>query len=231
MKNHLNTYEYCEMIERQDLLHKQLVPSIQIIEDNSPLISLKNTDFHLMFEPSVKEDYAYLVRQAIVGKIGRISKSLHKKGKLLIIRSAWRSFEHQRLLWDNKIDFMKREHPNLSLDEIEKSVSYFIAPETQSMHTTGGAVDALIYDRKTRRVMDFGTNDGLNIDLSKKCYPYHPGITKEAQQNRELLINLFLNEGFVVDIKEYWHFDFGNVIWALSQKEKFARYGVIRAKK
>ena len=132
----MNAHEYYEIVEKQDLLNKKLVSSIPILEDNSPLISLKDTDFTLMFEPSIKEDYAYLVRQAIVGKIGRISKSLNKQGKTLIIRSAWRSFDHQRLIWENKIDFMKRTHPNMSQEEIENRVSYFIAPETQSMHAS-----------------------------------------------------------------------------------------------
>ena len=76
--------------------------------------------------------------------------------------------------------------------------------------------------------MDFGTNDGLNIDLTDKCYPYHPFISPLAKKNRKLLIRLFENEDFVCDLKEYWHFDYGNVSWAIEKGEKYAIYGIIK---
>ena len=167
-----------------------------------------------------------MVREAVFEKIGRISKLLDRDGKELIIRSAWRSFEHQRLSWENKVSFMQRTHPDKSLEEIKEIVSYYIAPETLSMHATGGAVDVLIYDLKNDKVLDFGTNDGLKMDLNERCYPYHPDISTEAKKNRKLLIDLFENEDFVVDVIEYWHFNYGNASWAI-ETGKDAIYGVI----
>jgi hypothetical protein len=51
--------------------------------------------------------------------------------------------------------------------------------------------------------MNFGTNDALKIDLNDKYYSYHPYIPSHAKRNRELMINLFKEEDFVVDLKEY----------------------------
>ena len=223
----MNAQDYCEMVERKDRFNKQRASKIPIVEDNSPLVSLKEAGLNLLFEPSTMEGYKYLVREAIVEKIGRISSFLKNEDKTLIIRSVWRSFEHQRLIWDNKVAFLEKIHPFKNAEQINEMVSYFIAPETKSMHTTGGAVDALIFDRKNVRVMDFGTNDGLKIDLNKQCYPYHPDITPIARENRKLLIHLFEKEDFVVDVKEYWHFDYGNIIWAIEKKKKHAIYGVV----
>jgi len=189
--------------------------------------SLLNVGFKLVYEPSIKENYRYLVREPIFEKIESISRSLDKENKRLIIRSVWRSFDHQKLLWDECVALHKRKHPDMGIDEIHETVSYFIAPEKESTHTTGGAVDALIYDLKADRVMDFGTNDGLKIDLNKKCYPHHPEISDEAKKNRALLIGLFEAEDFVVDLKEYWHFDFGNAGWALEKGKEFAFYGIL----
>jgi len=220
--------EYCELVERLDRFQKQLIPTIIIKEDNSPLISLKESGFNLMFEPSVKKDYKYLTRKAVYEKIGRISKILDKEDKRLIIRSVWRSFAHQKLLRDRRVKIIQKEHPNKSLEEISNMVSYFIAPEEESMHSTGGAVDALIYDLKEDCVMDFGNNDGLHLELNETCYPLHPDITPQAKNNRELLIGLFEKEEFVVDPKEYWHFDYGNVIWAIEREKKYAKYGIIK---
>ena len=77
--------------------------------------------------------------------------------------------------------------------------------------------------------MRFGTNDGLEINLNDKCYPYHPHTTPEAKENRKLLIGLFEEEDFVVDLKEYWHFDYGNIAWAIEKGKKIAQYGIIKA--
>ena len=162
----MNTREYCINAEQRERLHKQLYPDFPIKEDHSPLVSLKESGFNLRYGPSIIKDYKYLVREAVFDKIGRISKILEQDDKVLIIRTAYRSFEHQRLLWENKVAFMQKTHPDRSLEEIKEIVSYYIAPEKLSMHTTGGAVDVLIYDLKNDRVMDFGTNNGLKIDWS-----------------------------------------------------------------
>ena len=220
--------EYCKLVDRLDRFQKQLIPTITIKEDHSPLISLKESNFNLVFEPSFFKGYKYNVREAIFEKIGRISKILDKQNKRLIIRSVWRGFAHQKLLRDRRIKIIKKKYPNKSLEEICEIVSYFIAPEAESMHSTGGAVDALIYDLEKDCVMDFGNNDGLHLELNETCYTFHPDISPQVRKNRELLINLFDKEGFVVDPKEYWHFDYGNVIWAIEKGEKYAKYGIIR---
>jgi len=221
--------EYCELVDRLDRFQKQLIPTIVVEDDNSKLISLKKSNFNLIFEPSVNKEYRYMVREAIYEKIGRISKILDKEDKKLIIRSVWRSFAHQKLLRDRRVKIIKKKYPDKSLNEIKEIVSYFIAPEEKSMHSTGGAVDALIYDLKKDCVMDFGNNDGLKLELNKTCYPFHPDITPQVRKNRKLLIGLFDKEDFVVDPKEYWHFDYGNVIWAIEKGEKYAKYGIIKA--
>ncbi|MEQ9405602.1 MAG: M15 family metallopeptidase [Cyclobacteriaceae bacterium] len=215
------------MVEKKDLNHKRLFPTVEIREDNSPMRSLRDAGFNLIYEPSIKKDYRYLVREPIFEKIGRISRVLDASDKQLIIRSVWRSFDHQRMLWENCVDSQRKKYPEMEMDEIHKIVSYFIAPPKESTHTTGGAVDALIFDLKTDQVMDFGTNDGLKIDLNKKCYPHHPEISNEAKENRALLIGLFEQEDFVVDLKEYWHFDYGNAGWALEKAKDYAIYGII----
>ncbi|WP_340066847.1 M15 family metallopeptidase [Ascidiimonas aurantiaca] len=223
----MNIQAYCKAVETKDLQNKLLVPSIWVRENHSPLVSLMDTNFNLIFEPSISKDYKYLVREDILIKIGRISKQLNRQNKILIIRSAWRSYEHQKLLWDSKFIYFQKKHPEKSNIEIKDIISYFIAPPTMSMHATGGAVDALIYDKFENSVMDFGTNNGLEIYLSKKCYPYYPDLSPEVKKNRALLISLFEDEDFVCDLKEYWHFDYGNVIWAIEKEKEYAIYGPI----
>ena len=223
----MTTQEYCRQVEQKELLRKKLAATQSVREDHSALVSLKESGFNLIFEPAIVKDCDFRVREAIYEKIGRIGKHLEKQDKVLIIRSVWRSFEHQRRLWEEKFAEIQQRYPGKSPDEIKEIVSLFIAPATESMHSTGGAVDALIYDVKNDCVMDFGNNVGLKLQLDETCYPYHPEISPEARQNRKLLIDLFEEEDFVVDILEYWHFDYGNTSWATEKNKEFAKYGVI----
>lgn len=229
----VNAQEYCEKVEQNYRRHVQHLPTVSIKDDNSPLINLNSSTFNLIFEKSIIKDHKYMVREAVFDKIGRISKRLDGEDKTLIIRSTWRSFEYQRLLWEERVDSLKKKSPKKPIEEIEDLVSYFIARPNKSMHATGGAVDALIYDLKNECVLSFGTNNGpkdeQKIDLNDKCYPYHPYITPEAKKNRKLLIGLFEEEDFVVDIKEYWHFDYGNIAWALEKGKDHAIYDIIEA--
>ncbi|GGX14435.1 M15 family metallopeptidase [Aquimarina muelleri] len=224
----MNSKEYCDQVESHDILHKKLEKKFFIKDNGSPLVSLKDTGFHLIYEPSIIKGYRYMVRQELVEKIERISNHLEQKDKTLVIRSSWRSFEHQRLLWELTVFGMQKKFPNKKVKEINEIVSYYIAPEKKSTHSTGGAIDALIYDKKKDQILNFGTNKGYKIDLSKKCYPYHPAISLEAKENRKLLIDLFENEDFVCDMKEYWHFDYGNVGWAIEKGKDYAIYDIIR---
>ena len=223
----MDAEHYCRSAEREERRREQLLSTVSVREDHSPLVPLKSTGLPLMYEPSMVEDYDYRVREAIVEKIGRISRSLEAQGKTLVIRSVWRSFDHQSRLWEGKMAVMRNDYPTRLEDEIKEIVSHFVAAPEESMHATGGAVDALIYDVGKKRVLDFGNNVGLKLELNETCYPHHPGISEEARQNRRLLMDLFEEEEFVVDSVEYWHFDYGNASWAAATGSEIAHFGII----
>lgn len=124
----MNAEEYSDMVDQKVLLHLELIETIQVIENNSPLVSLKDSSENLIFEPSVKKNYKFMVREEVFEKIGRISKKLSKENKLLVIRSVWRSFQHQQLLWDNFYILLQKKHPDKQPAEINKMVRKFIAP-------------------------------------------------------------------------------------------------------
>ena len=58
----VNAQEYCERVEQKYRQHMQQLPTISIKEDHSPLISLNESGFNLIFEPSIMKDYKYMVR-------------------------------------------------------------------------------------------------------------------------------------------------------------------------
>ena len=225
--NNQAAIEYCQSVKNEGILIKKEMFKMRIEDDNSNLISLTKKNLEFVFEPSFVEGYQYRVREAIVKKLERINAKLIEQNKVLYIRSVWRSHQHQREIRLNKYEFLEKLHPEKTKDQLNAIISHFIAPEGQSMHHSGGAVDALIYDRETNRILDFGSNDGDNIDLNVHCYPFHPSISELAKKNRKLLIGLFEQEGFAVDLNEFWHFDYGNVAWAVSKQLENAIYGPV----
>jgi len=222
-----NTLKYCKEVERKMKEQYLNLRNVIIREKGSPLVSLKKSNQEFVFEPSINLNYSYLVRLEVFQKLENISKKLKTQDKVLVIKSVWRSVKHQKILWSNKIKELRKKHPGRHLEDIEKMASIFVASPKESMHLTGGSVDALIYDLKKEKIIDFGTNKGYKIILNKKCYPFHPGITLEEKKNRKLLISLFESEDFVCDLTEYWHFNYGNTAWALEKNKKCAIYGPV----
>ena len=41
-------------------------------------------------------------------------------------------------------------------------------------------------------------------------------------------MTLFEEKDFVCDLTEYWHFDYGNAVWALEKKREHAIYGAVK---
>jgi D-alanyl-D-alanine dipeptidase len=226
MKNQ-SAIDYCQGVKNEDILIKKEMFKMPIQDDNSELISLTKENFEFVFEPSFMEGYQYRVREALTKKLERINTKLIEQNKVLYIRSVWRSHQHQREMRLKKHEFLAKLHSEKTKDQLNAIVSHFIAPEKQSMHHSGGAVDALIFDRETKQILNFGSNNGDKIDLDVHCYPFHPNISETAKKNRKLLIGLFEQEGFVVDLKEFWHFDYGNVAWAAIKQLDNAIYGPV----
>jgi hypothetical protein len=101
------------MVEQEKRLQKQKRKTTRVEDDGSPLVSLKEGGFGLEFEPSVIKDYRYLVREAIAEKIERVVRRLHEQDKTLLIRSAWRSFQHQRLIWEERVEYLRQANPEI----------------------------------------------------------------------------------------------------------------------
>ena len=99
-------------------------------------------------------------------------------------------------------------------------------------HSTGGAVDVTIVNDRGIP-LDMG---GKIDELSERSHPdyYISDRDDENQQyqfNRQLLYRVMTNAGFCRHPGEWWHFSFGDQMWAWLQNEAgsqaIARYGRI----
>ena len=62
---------------------------------------------------------------------------------------------------------------------------------------------------------------------SELCMTHSKIISKEAQNNRKLLLTILEQQGFINYPNEWWHFSYGDRYWAYYQSDKQAIYGSI----
>lgn len=101
--------------------------------------------------------------------------------------------------------------------------------KTPPPHSTGAAVDITLVD-DTGEIVDMGSPiDELSARSHPNYYAHHDH--PQAQQyhhNRQILHEVMLKAGFQRNPREWWHFSYGDQMWAwLNQNNSTARYGRI----
>jgi D-alanyl-D-alanine dipeptidase len=123
---------------------------------------------------------------------------------------------------------VKSENPDWSDEEINHEVGLVVArPIGITNHVCGGAVDVMLVNQNNEP-LDFGTKYAP-VDESgrKKCPMFADDLTDEQKQNRKLLRNRMESVGFVWYPGEWWHYCYGDRMWALYTGQKKCFYGPI----
>ena len=87
------------------------------------------------------------------------------------------------------------------LDKEELFMRGYIA--SRSSHSRGSTVDLTLFDMRTGKELDMGSPFDYFSEVS---HPDYTGITKEQYDNRMLLRNAMLRNGFEPFDCEWWHF-------------------------
>lgn len=153
----------------------------------------------------------------------------------LYVEDGLRSTELQSRLFNELIlAALKEQHPTMSESELLERRNQIIArpstPDNPSPHATGGAVDLRLRFKPSPWTPDFvpdsfvdmGHTDGdtgtrNNPDYFEEFPPTTPEEVK-AQQHRRLLYHLLTSYGFTVNPHEWWHFDYGDQLWAFMRQ-------------
>ena len=149
------------------------------------------------------EPIALLTKEATASLIGA-SNDLRKQGYLIKIYDAYRpqrAVDHF-VSWANDFDDtrMKDEfYPDL--DKSSLFSSGYIA--YSSGHSRGSTIDLTLVDAATGKDVDMGGSFDYFGTLS---HPDYTGITEKQYQNRMILRNAMVNNGFSPLSTEWWHF-------------------------
>jgi zinc D-Ala-D-Ala dipeptidase len=132
---------------------------------------------------------AFLQRPAAEALL-RVHRKLTQHGLGLVIFDAYRPWSVTKKFWD--------ETP-------PEKRSFVADPKVGSKHNRGCAVDLSLYDLKTGREIEMPSSYD---EFSKRASPNYTGGTAEQRRWRDLLRSSMEAEGFKVDGREWWHFDY-----------------------
>ncbi len=89
--------------------------------------------------------------------------------------------------------------------ELYHDTTYVASPYRGSRHNRGCALDMTIIVLKTGKELKMPTEFD---SFQKEAWPSTPIKDPEASKNRALIIQVMEQNGFKVNVSEWWHFDF-----------------------
>lgn len=166
-------------------------------------------------------------RKTIVRML-RKANSLLPDGHRLKVRMILRTMEHQRRIYEEFIDRLKKEHPEWPNSQIRREANKFLAPPDAKHppgHTTGGAVDLTIVgpDGEELDMKSSITGDERSFFLTMPLYSRQ--ATPRAAKNRQMLADVMFAAGFSNYPGEWWHYSYGDSAWAVRMEAPHAIYG------
>ncbi len=220
---------------------------IPIFENSERLISIKKYfkflephPYYKLGAPYKDKNKIWSLREGVVDKLINANKLLKtiNKNYSLIIYDAWRPIEVQSFMFNlalenefNHRGLLNVEEKIKNHPEVLKKVERFWAyPDANKKcpppHSTGAAVDLTIIDRSGDLI-----DMGCEIDyIGSKAVPdfYKSSSLKEEMiwnVRRNLLKNVMCYSGFSQHPNEWWHFSYGDQLWAWQNDYKKAIYG------
>ncbi len=202
---------------------------VLIKEINEPLVDLDDYDFVLessYYNQGLSQDKKLYLRKGVVDKLVEIQTKLSDyKFK---IWDGCRSRDVQNNIYQKFWTELKMKHPEWDDDRLKHEVGVFVTDPSKSErippHATGGAVDLTLVDSQGNE-LDMGTDfDFFGPEAASLYYESHSD-NETVKANRKLLRESMIAAGFRSDTDEWWHFDYGNQIWAAELNKPCAIYG------
>lgn len=198
------------------------VLSVPIVDTGEPLVDLAGYPIHLATShPRVSghADTRFWCRSAVAERLLRANSSL-PPGLRLAVVEAHRPLDLQRHHWETDLAALRRERPGLSDAEAAAENAKLIAPPwIVPPHSTGGAVDVLLWDATGEVAM----GSQLNERTPAMRTAFEP-LDPEHRRHRRLLCDAMEGAGFVNYGHEWWHYSYGDRYWAHATGAEAAIY-------
>ena len=172
------------------------------------------------------------LREGVYRRVLAAARSL-PDGVGLIVLDGWRPWRVQQYLFDTLMEAIRGNHPDIDEAELLNRTREFVAePSTRadapSPHLSGGAVDVTLCDADGLP-LPMGTLFDEALPASHTAFLEHKATLTDderaARDNRRQLYHAMTAQGFTNLPSEWWHFDFGDQLWAYYGGHDQALYG------
>jgi len=198
-----------------------------------------NPPYNQSIPGSIPELY---IRKSVVKRLHIVNSFLKDFNLELYVFDCFRPFEVQNFMWYSWVPkYIKKDKPNISQEELEILRKEFTskAPETDdeidyfapAPHSAGGAIDLTLKCIDSPDILTMGT---IFDDFTEKSYTDYYEIKKNksvlskqekvALENRRILYWAMKKGGFENYPYEWWHFSWGDQMWAVLSGAKEAFY-------
>jgi len=176
------------------------------------------------------------LRRSVAEKLARVNVRAGEAGLELFLFDAWRPRAVQAYFHDVWMPAeLQRRDPTLTAAKLTEEVErYWAAPSTSAdspaPHATGGAVDLTLRWKDGDALWMGSLFDDVTALANRDRFEDLPADNfsfsdREAQANRRLLHWLMVEEGFAGHPDEWWHFSWGDQMWAALTAAPAAHYG------
>lgn len=213
--------------------------AIPIVECNEPLVPIPDDRFLLENPPAyVKLGADYQGKSPYYLREGVLHRLIQAREKLAQIQPQWRIkiFDAYRPVWVQQfmVDYTFNSicvdrALNIHLLTAEEKASIYEEvyqiwaipsdnPLTPPPHSTGSAIDLTLVDENGKEVEMGGEIDELSARSNPNYYKDSTNFHEKVfHQNREILLEIMTYGGFRRHRGEWWHFSYGDQMWAWLQ--------------
>jgi len=201
----------------------QKILDVKIIENNEPAIEIKETEKikllkgHKFLHPFLRKTVAEMLVKAA---------SNLPVGHTFLVVTCYRSFDMQKEMYWNRKKQLAKKHPFRMIFQYPKwikMVNTYTSSPGGSSHHTASAIDLTVVDQNGIR-LDMGAS---LTDFGKKVHMENDLITDEHRKNRKVLRDAMTSAGFAYYPLEWWHYCYGDRMWATYNSKKDCFYGPV----
>jgi D-alanyl-D-alanine dipeptidase len=144
----------------------------------------------------------------------------------LVIRAGHRPLPVQRKVLQGVLERYLHENPFATHEKALMYARTFVDDPAIKFpsHCCGSAVDVDIFDINSQKLVDFGSQVNTSTDIS---FLHSSKINETQYANRMTLLTAMLSASFAPSFVEWWHFSYGDTVWAYFYEKPNSLYGVV----
>ena len=199
-------------------------PAIRECETPPDITELRASD-RLVLASDFANDFR--VRRVIAYKLENVLDAL-PRNRTLIIYEAFRPRTRQWQLWNRTWARFSTTYPDMAHKDLHALCATLVADPGKaagSGHQSAAAIDTALGDAHGQ-MLDFGTAMQSFTAQTATCAS---DISPEARHNRNMLLDIMHAQGLINYPAEWWHFSYGDRLWAQVTGHETAFFGPVDA--